>query len=345
MELEAYKLTRKLSKSNPIEEMRRRKGLQTKYLYNLAMDRESGALLNGKSFKQSPRIFDMKTKDEVHTKITVETIDEQDHFEAGDYLYYDNEVWLCLQSYIFHNLYCKGVFQKCNWELYWLNSNGKLCSQWCIDINATQYNSGEQSDKTMTLGSAQHMLKMQCNYETLGLDSSKRLFLDKRIENPTCYKVTQNDNSVYNYGSKGLCVITVTQTGKNEKTDKLITLDDGRQVWIADYFDSNLKPDDTEDKKEILSQIRYKFKTVFIGRKSTFTASFKDSDGNKIDKVPTWSITSDFTDSIIIEETGSEIAIMIKDNSLNGKSFNLSLESEDGTSATSSITVDVESLV
>ena len=339
---DSYILGRKHISSNPIKEMRRIKAKQVDYLYDLSADREDDTLLNGKKFVRTPRIFDMKKKDEVHTKIQVETVDINDRF-VGDYLTYQGCEWICVHQYIFHDLYCHGEFQKCNTEIFWLNRSGKLCSQWCVDINSTQYNSGEFSDNTMRLGSSQHQLKMQCNHETVKIRSPKRFLIDKDIEEPTCYKVTQNDTSSANYG-KGLCLVTIYESGRNTDKDKLITLEDGRKVWVADYFEANSNtPDD--DKKDILSEIKYRYKKSFLGRKSIFNAVFKDEAGNILQDVkPKWEIVSDFNDALYIEETGSEIHILVSDQKLEGEQFTLKLISDDGTSSTASIVITIESL-
>ena len=200
MSLDSYKLTREYSYSNPRKEMLREKKQQVHSLYDFAMDREDDTLLNGNPFIKSPRIFDRKFVDNVHHKITVETILDEDFIECGDYLEYDGMVWLCLNSYSFHKLYCRATFMSCDWKIYWINANGELKSQYVIDQNSTQYNSGESGNSTMTLGAAQHMLKMQCNDDTILLDSPQKFAIDKNIKKPTCYKVTQNDNTSYNYG-------------------------------------------------------------------------------------------------------------------------------------------------
>lgn len=235
MSLDSYRLTRKYSYSNPRKEMLREKKIQIENLYEFAMDREDDALLNDKEFKKSPRIFDEKFIDNIHHKITVETIADEDWMECGDYLNYNGMIWLCLNSYSFHKLYCRATFMSCDWKIYWINNNGELKSQYVIDQNSTQYNSGESGNSTVTLGASQHMLKMQCNEDTIMLDSPQRFAIDKNIKKPTCYKVTQNDNSSYNYG-KGLCCITVSETQLNQDKDELITLEDGNQVWLCDYI-------------------------------------------------------------------------------------------------------------
>lgn len=306
MAYESYKIS--LPSSTSVRNrMLSEKERQIRFLYDQAMDREEDVLLNGIPFTESPRIFDRKFVDTFHHKITVETILDKDWIECGDYLEYEGMVWLCLNSYSFHKLYCRATFMSCDWKIYWINENGELKSQYVIDQNSTQYNSGETSNSTMTIGSAQHMLKMQCNDDTILLDSPMRFAIDKNIKKPTCYKVTQNDNTAYNYG-KGLCCVTVTETPLNKKSDKLITLDNGAQVWICDYIKatplpseqttdlSNEKVDSSQiENKNIHLKISYDGDNYIFagGEYKTFTVIVSDNNSNLIDDVSVqWSITA-----------------------------------------------------
>ena len=294
MSLDSYKLTREYTYSDPRKEMLREKKQQVHSLYDFAMDREDDTLLNGNPFIKSPRIFDRKFVDNVHHKITVETILDEDFIECGDYLEYDGMVWLCLNSYSFHKLYCRATFMSCDWKIYWINANGELKSQYVIDQNSTQYNSGESGNSTMTLGAAQHMLKMQCNDDTVLLDSPQKFAIDKNIKKPTCYKVTQNDNTSYNYG-KGLCCITVSETQLKQETDKLITLEDGTQVWVCDYIETSSptpptsNPDETAD---LSAEITFKGtqELKIGGNTKTLTGYFIDKDGNTTSDIGKWEV-------------------------------------------------------
>lgn len=278
--LEAYKLSRKMSYSNPIKEMRREKQLQIESLYDLAADREDGVLKNGIPFIQSPRIYGFKKKDDVHSLMTVEVVNKDDWFEVGDYIEYNGGHWLCMNASNFHGMYCVGTFQLCNWKLYWMNGNGQIKSAYCIDYNSTQYNSGESSNKPMTLGSAQHMLYMQCNTDTIILNTPLRFVVDKNIDNPTCYKVTQNDNSTYNYG-KGLCCVTITETELNRTTDKLVVLDNNEKVWICDYYSPTPEPEPQPDNTKIVATISGRFE-IKIGKTGIFFVAFTDFSGNEV---------------------------------------------------------------
>lgn len=322
MAYESYKIS--LPSSTSVRNrMLNQKERQIRFLYDQAMDREEDTLLNGNPFTESPRIFDRKFIDTFHHKITVETILDKDWIECGDYLEYEGMVWLCLNSYSFHKLYCRATFMSCDWKIYWINENGELKSQYVVDQNSTQYNSGETGNSTMTLGSAQHMLKMQCNDDTILLDSPMRFAIDKNIKKPTCYKITQNDNSAYNYG-KGLCCITVTETPLNTEADKLVTLDDGSQVWICDYVEvtplppTPSEPDETTDLRCVISGNT----NLKNGYMRTYTVTFTDKDGNSVDWQEVnyhWNVKSDFEVKQTISD--NKITVSVNDENLIGDSF------------------------
>lgn len=338
MSLDSYKLTREYSYSNPRKEMLREKKQQVHSLYDFAMDREDDTLLNGNPFIKSPRIFDRKFVDNVHHKITVETILDEDFIECGDYLEYDGMVWLCLNSYSFHKLYCRATFMSCDWKIYWINANGELKSQYVIDQNSTQYNSGESGNSTMTLGAAQHMIKMQCNNDTILIDSQQKFAIDKNIKKPTCYKVTQNDNTSYNYG-KGLCCITVSETQLNQETDKLITLEDGAQVWICDYIDiynpSSPTPPQPSNPNEtaVLNATISGTSNLRIGIARTYTATLSDKDGNAVQWNDTkygWNVVSGFDVKQSVSE--NKISLTVEDEDFIDSSFILQvIKLDDGT--------------
>lgn len=336
MSYESYKL---FHSSNPSikNKMLEDKKKHVDFLYNHASDREDGVLINGKEFIKSPRIFDRKFVDTVHHKITVETILKDDWIECGDYLEYDDMIWLCLNSYSFHNLYCKATFMSCDWKIYWINEEGKLVSQYVIDQNSTQYNSGESGNSTVTLGAAQHMLKMQCNENTIMLDSPQRFAIDKNIKRPTCYKVTQNDNSSYNYG-KGLCCVTVSETQLNPDKDKLITLDDDTQVWICNYIQPTTLP--PSDETTVLNANISGNKNLKVGFPRTYTVNFTDESGNDVDWNDvdfTWNVESDFDIGKIVNN--NTIKLSIDNEKLIGSSFLLQILVNNSTVADITVTI------
>ena len=199
----------------------------------------------------------------------------------------------------------------------------------------------------MTLGAAQHMLKMQCNDDTILLDSPQKFAIDKNIKKPTCYKVTQNDNTSYNYG-KGLCCITVSETQLNQETDKLITLEDGTQVWVCDYIETSTptsptsNPDETADLSTVISGNT----NLKVGFSRTYTTTLSDKDGNVLewdDTLYGWNVVSDF--SIEQTVTGNKIKLFVDDESFIGSSFLLQVIKLDDNAVIGEIEITVMDVV
>lgn len=237
-------------------------------------------------------------------------------FETGDYIRWANATWLVIDADYDDEVYTDGKMQQCNWNLTYQKPNGEIVQYWCIDENSTQYNSGETSNKNMILGSSQHMLKVQCNDDTVLIDTPQRLFLDKNSVNPTSFKVTQNDTTMYNYG-KGLCCITLTQDEKKTDKDKLIELDSGEKVWIADYIEpTTLPPVPDGNQSEVLCRIEHSGKPrVIIGSNyKKFSAVFYDTEGNIVsDQLASWKVTADdMTEQYVHTIINNDNSIQIK---------------------------------
>lgn len=326
--LDSYILSKSQGSSNPRKQMMYEKERQVSFLYDMSPDREDETFLNGNPFLKSPRIFGRKFIDKTHHEITVETIDKGDLIECGDYLEYDNMIWLCLNSFSFHNLYCRATFMSCDWKLFWQDKNGDIKSVYVIDQNSTQYNSGESGNQHMTLGTAQHMLRMQCNEDTIVFDSPQRFAIDKNIKNPTCYKVTQNDNSSYNYG-KGLCCVTVTENTLNPKVDKLVKLNTGKEVWICDYYSIGteeeskpIEPPFNENNKYTVNI--FGSNKLKIGIPKKYTVSIVDINNSSLLSTVkfSWNIISESKVEQSLSGNHSEIlTLSVDDESMIGKSF------------------------
>lgn len=148
----------------------------------------------------------------------------------GDTFYNEDEniYWICTEVMRKSGLYYDGKLTRCNNILRWQDSSGKIFEYPVFDINSTQYNSGVFSDKTMTLGSAQHMLKVVADENTIALEHDKRFFWDRNTKSPTVFKLTQNDTTALNY-DVGLLCLTITEDQYNPKTDSI-------ENWLCDYF-------------------------------------------------------------------------------------------------------------
>ena len=149
---------------------------------------------------------------------------------VGDLLYDKkrNLYWICIESFNRDEILCAGKLVRCNYIMKWQDDNKNIFEYPVFEINSTQYNSGEFGDKTMTLGSSQHLITAIADENTIALNHGHRFFWDRNTVDPTVFKLTQNDTTAMNY-DKGLIKITVTEDQYNPKTDSI-------ENWLCDYF-------------------------------------------------------------------------------------------------------------
>ena len=150
--------------------------------------------------------------------------------QHGDTFYNEDEglYWICTEVMCKSGLYYDGKLTRCNNILKWQDENKHIFEYPVFDINSTQYNSGEFGDKTMTLGSSQHLLTIVADENTIALNQGHRFFWDRNTVDPTVFKLTQNDTTAVNY-DRGIIKLTVTEDQYNPKTDSI-------ENWLCDYF-------------------------------------------------------------------------------------------------------------
>lgn len=260
---------------------------------------------------------------------------------VGDIVYdaKKDEYLICTEAFDIDGIHYKGKFTLCNWILKWQNKDGKILEYPCYDMNATQYNSGEQSNKTFTIESSQHMITLPCDENTVELSSPQRFYLDKATVNPSTFIVTQNDTTSHNYGKKGLVKITVYAYPNNHETDR-------PDLGICDYVDTGKDGCRCRASKSIIEYSTSVIKSggdpqVFIGR-------FYDDKGNEITNiVPNWTVVCDFSEKLQVEESDGSLSISIDDDAYIDEEFKLILSDENDESniSSSELLIKIESLL
>lgn len=261
---------------------------------------------------------------------------------VGDIIYnsVSDEYLICTESFNIDDIHWQGKFTLCNWILKWQDKNGDILEYPCYDINATQYNSGERSNKEITIGSTQHMITLPYDENTVALKSPQRFFLDKNTVNPTSFMVTQNDTTSYNYGKKGLVKVTLAECAANSATDRF-------DLGICDYVDKDTIKTDNANKIFVSkSVISYNTNVIKSGGDSqVFNGAFFDENGNEITGIiSNWDIICDFKSSLQIEKLDNQIRIGIDDDRYIDEEFKLILSDSEG-NYLSSLIVGIESLL
>ena len=260
---------------------------------------------------------------------------------VGDILYNSNEdeYFICTEAYKLDGIHYQGKLTLCNWILKWQDKNGNILQYPCYSLNATQYNSGEQFNKQFVIGSAQHIIFLPSDNNTVVLSSPQRFFLDKNPISPSTYILTQNDTTSYNFGKKGIARITVTEHPINESTDRI-------DLGICDYIENKtekIKEDNIVYSLNLKSDISYNTTVIKSGGDSQiFTGNFFDNKNNKVsDILPKWKIICDFIDALEIKQSGNQIEIGINNDDYVDEEFRLIFsDMEDNYSSSLIISID-----
>ena len=261
---------------------------------------------------------------------------------TGDIIYHSvsDSYWICTESFNIDNIHYQGKLYECNWIIKWQDKTGRILTYPCQDQNSTQYNSGETANKQFAIGSAQHMITLPCDENTVLIRSPQRFYLDASKVNPTSFIVTQNDTTSYKFGKKGLVKVTLTECVKNNETDR-------PDLGICDYIEPEKLRDDNSDgvlnRKSVISYTSPVIKSG--GDTQVFTGKFYDDEGNEQTSIISkWDIVCDFKEQLKIKEFGNQIAIGIDNDDYIDESIKLVLSDSNG-NYVSSLVVQIRSLL
>lgn len=151
--------------------------------------------------------------------------------ECGDYIYHkqSKRYYLAVGLSDNNKMYEKCILYYCNWNLKFISPlTRKLVIYPICDLNSTQYNSGVTEKSQVRIGTAQHLIYIPYNEETILVDHDRRFLIDKNTIRPTAYKLTQVDSVSSNYGNKGVLKWTVSEDSLNLQTDNV-------ELMVADY--------------------------------------------------------------------------------------------------------------
>ena len=234
----------------------------------------------------------------------------------GDYVDWNNNVWLIYEADTDDEVYIDGTLRLCNYKLFWQNDKGDIISRYAHVLNASSYNNGESENKTMTLLSNQYMVYLPFDEDTELLDNEKRIHMAKSNRKCRPYELTRVDDISYDYTDKGIINLMLTQDEYSPEHDKLVDDVTGNKVWICDYQEPATPPSPTDpegpNKSPILLQAKFSCKGDKIikagGSAKTFSVEFSDENGATVSDVNyTWSISiaKEFEDLLSVETLSS----------------------------------------
>ena len=252
-----------------------------------------------------------------------------DKFNLGDYIEWNNQIWLVTLVDTDDKTYHSGYMYLCTVPLRWQNSEGKIIERYVYAEDFTKYSNGVTGNNTITIGDNQYGLTLPVDDETKKLKRDMRFPMDfDDSEQPDIYKLTNrkvklSDNQYFGRG--GTMIVTMSFDAFNPNDDKKVTLEDGKEVWICNYNNSHTplpptppEPDETTDLRCVISGNT----NLKNGYRRSYTVTFTDKDSNSIDwqKVNyQWKVVSDFEVKQTI--TDNKITVSVNDENLIGGSF------------------------
>lgn len=218
------------------------------------------------------------------------------------YIKYDNQIWLIMNEPSDNCIYDKCVLHQCNYVLKWQLSNRDIVYYPSCIENASQYNAGEEGNKTLVLGYNQIMVYLSMDEISVLINREQRMFVDYNTVCPVPYRVTRHDTVCYSYGRSRVLCLVMTEDQYNPDTDSI-------EEWLCDY---------QPPQQEITTNITYNGEPkIRIGRSKTF----------KSDSPTTFSlVVSDITkDMVHLTQTDDYSCKVSVDNKpiLVGASFKL----------------------
>lgn len=252
----------------------------------------------------------------------------EDKFNLGDYVVWNNQVWLVTLLDPDDKVWNRGYMYLCTILLRYQNENGDIVERWGYAEDYTKYSSGETGNSTITIGDYQYGITLPSDFETRKLRRGIRFVIDYQGNYPpdvyelTSKKAYLNDNNYFDRG--GVITFSLSYNFFNEEKDKLITLEDGTQVWICDYHSPTPQPT-PQPSINIIATITGG-NTLRCGRTKSWSVSFKDSAGVEVaDCDFKWNVVSEFAIKQTIDTANKKIQLRVDDEAEISSSFLLQI--------------------
>ena len=259
---------------------------------------------------------------------------------SGDYIFFEDEYWIVDGRPGNNKSYEKATLKECQYKLRWQKDDGTIIERWANLTSSSKYDVGENGNNTIILSSNNYLIIIPNDKDSMTLDG-KRVFIDLSDVPTKVFKITRNDDVLYNHHTHGGTLnLIADKTELNKEKDN-------QELWLCDYIDtsnpstpptppSEPTPDETED-----LSVKITFKGAqelkIGGNYKTLTGSFVDKDGNTTSDIGVWDvITIDelkpyvdytYTDNIL------KIKILENDFADSGK-VRITFSNSDGTVST-----------
>lgn len=211
---------------------------------------------------------------------------------SGDYIEYEGEYWLVIGRPGNNKWYEKAVMVLCQSYIKWQKSDGTIVTRWSNFSSASKYDIGEGGNSTIFFESNNFIVMMPLDPDTVELDD-KRVFIDVKPDfgllPMRVFKVTRNDDVLYNYHAHGRIVGLIVDR------DELNLDTDNQELGICDYIAPVLPPVSPSGDAVYELHLSYRGRNSVVagGNSKKFTCYALSSSDNPVEmRSLRWTVTT-----------------------------------------------------
>lgn len=214
---------------------------------------------------------------------------------SGDYIFFEDEYWIVDGRPGNNKSYEKATLKECQYKLRWQKDDGTIIERWANLLSSSKYDVGENGNNTIILASNNYSITIPNDKDSMTLDG-KRVFIDLSDVPEKVFKITRNDDILFNHNSHGGTLNLIADKTEFNKEK------DNQELRICDYIDNfSSTPTPPSDETTALWAMKIECPNLEIkptGYSKTITATLYDTNtGETIpDIVYDWAIQSDISE-------------------------------------------------
>ena len=260
---------------------------------------------------------------------------------SGDYIFFEDEYWIVDGRPGNNKIYEKATLKECQYKLRWQKDDGTIVERFANLTSSSKYDVGENRNNTIILASNNYLIIMPNDKDSMTIDG-KRVFIDLSDIPEKVFKITRNDDVLYNHHTHGGTLnLIADKTELNKEKDN-------QELWLCDYIDISSPSTPTPpkpsnpDETAVLNVVISGTTNLRIGVTRTYTATLSDKEGNAVqwnDTKYSWNVISDFDVRQTVTE--NKISLTVEDEDFIDSSFLLQVIKLNDSSVLSEIEITV----
>ena len=208
---------------------------------------------------------------------------------SGDYVFFEDEYWIVDGRPGNNKIYEKATLKECQYKLRWQKDDGSIVERFANFTSSSKYDVGENGNNTIILSSNNYLIIMPNDKDSMTIEG-KRVFIDLSDVPEKVFKITRNDDVLFNHHGHGGTLNFIADKVEFNK-DK-----DNQELGICNYIPISSPtpptPSNPDETADLSAEITFKGtqELKIGGNTKTLTGYFIDKDGNTTSDIGKWEV-------------------------------------------------------